>query len=633
MHSNNKSSNHTDSGKKKTSASAVRRNNKRKRIKKLMLAVIIVEVIAVCYLSMILFVSKQSQPEQTKSLISSIADSTELMQQAKKMKADYKELAYSIKSQDFLSAMEKRIETQQDIEEIRATLESPFWKTASAVPRVKHELDTINELLQLLENADRTMIGPGLDLMVNYPASELKTDKGFRTDIILMYLDYAERTIPLSESMIQQVKTLDLSTLDKEGKIQSYMSKGEELLAYGKELSAKYFPLIRTILGNGSDRYYLFAAQNSSELRGSGGFPGAMAIIEIKDGVLSLSDFIEVREIFNHNWATPAEAKVTETETTIFYNRMATIWDVDFCPNYERVASIWALDYEILHGIKVDGIFSATQVVIQKMLSFLGDVTLSDGTVLNGENATRILGHDLYFKYLASFDEKDYEKEEYFEVNSIVDGLFSECAEKTFKLLTSSIDISHVNDYISFFEDSTADRSIMMWMADEKEQELIRQAGWNAGLNNDPKRPEIGIFYNSMSASKITWFLDIDAELSEPFTNKDGSKSYELTVTLSNMISDEEKAAAGEYILGTRAGIYGAFYIFAPAGGTIGEFETVGGWEMRESEYEGLALGYYPMTLMAGTPFIVHCVVTTSPEAEEPIRLVLPPTMTKYRTE
>ena len=633
MHSNNKSSNHTDSGKKKTSASAVRRNNKRKRIKKLMLAVIIVEVIAVCYLSMILFVSKQSQPEQTKSLISSIADSTELMQQAKKMKADYKELAYSIKSQDFLSAMEKRIETQQDIEEIRATLESPFWKTASAVPRVKHELDTINELLQLLENADRTMIGPGLDLMVNYPASELKTDKGFRTDIILMYLDYAERTIPLAESMIQQVKTLDLSTLDKEGKIQSYMSKGEELLAYGKELSAKYFPLIRTILGNGSDRYYLFAAQNSSELRGSGGFPGAMAIIEIKDGVLCLSDFIEVREIFGYVEETPSEAKVTETEKEIFYNRMHIIWDVDFCPNFERVASIWALDYELINGVKVDGIFSATQVVIQKLLSFLGDVTLSDGTILNGDNATRVLGHDLYYKYLSSFDEKDYVQEEYLQVNSIVDSLFSECAEKTFKLLTSSIDISHLQDYIDFFEESTAERSVMMWMADKKEQELVREAGWNAGLNNDPKRPEIGIFYNSMSASKVTWFLDIDTELSEPMINDNGSKSYNLKVILTNTMTKEEQKTVGEYITGIRDGIYGAFYIFAPAGGTVNHFETVGGWIMRESRYEELDLGYYPMTLKPGESFIVSCIVTTSPEAEEPIRLVLPPTMTKYRLD
>ena len=600
-----------------------------KRIRRLRLAIKIVVVLLICEIAvgalLLAGKSREAEKENTekkdppKSMIMSIAESTELVQAAKELKADYKILAAALKDQKVQESIDARRKVMQDVEATRAVMDKSLWKTAAMLPKVKDELATARELLQICEDADQALIGPYIDLMTAHPASELKAEGGIRVDVVNEYLDYLEEVLPQAESIFQRAKELDLSLVDKDGKVDSLIQKGEELLGYKDRL-----PLIRAILGNGEDRLYVFAAQNTSEMRSSGGFPGAIGTISIRDGLLSFSDFIQVREAFARE--TPSEANVTNLENDLFLGRMSVTWDADFCPNYERVASIWAMAYNQKNNTKVDGVISATPAIIQRLLSFLGDITLSDGTVINGENAARFLGHDIYYKYLA-----DYDRNEFAQNNEIVDNLFAECAEKTFDLMISSFSISQLKDYFAFFEDSIVDRSMMIWLADESEQKMVRQAGWDAGLNRDPQKPEVGVFFSSAVDSKMTWYLNIATELSDPTVNADGSRSYDLTVTLSNVITDEEKELASQYILGWTDGITGLIYVFGPAGGSATDFETNIDRYMLTERYENLDVGFMVVDVHTYEPFVVRCKVTTAPGVETPIRIVTPPTMEAFR--
>ncbi|MBQ4257747.1 MAG: DUF4012 domain-containing protein, partial [Clostridia bacterium] len=368
-----------------------------KRIRRLHLAIKIVVVLLICEIAvgalLLAGKSREAEKENTekkdppKSMIMSIAESTELVQAAKELKADYKILAAALKDQKVQESIDARRKVMQDVEATRAVMDKPLWKTAAILPKVKDELATARELLQICEDADRTLIGPYIDLMTAHPVSELKAEGGIRVDVVNEYLDYLEEVLPQAENIFQRAKELDLSLVDKDGKVDSLIQKGEELLGYKDRLS-----LIRAILGNGEDKLYVFAVQNTSEMRSSGGFPGAIGTVSIHDGLLSFSDFKAVREAFVEK--TPAEANVTNLENDLFLGRMSVTWDADFCPNYERVASIWAMAYNLKNEEEVDGVFSATPTIIQKLLSFLGSITLSDGTELTGENATRVLGHD-----------------------------------------------------------------------------------------------------------------------------------------------------------------------------------------------------------------------------------------------
>ena len=552
--------------------------------------------------------------------IMSIVESSELMSRAKALKSSLKELADALKKQDADSAQAARKTVSDNIIEIRTTLNTPFWKASSILPVIGREIKSVKELLDILEDADEVLIGPYIDLMRTHPLSNLKTPDGIVLDTVRSYMDFGEQVLPDAERIMQRLHSLDLDLIDRDGKIASYTEKIDRLLQQAVEMK-EYLPPIRAIFGDGSDRLFVFAAQNTSEMRASGGFPGSVGTIRIRDGIMSLSEFTSVYKVFAGS--TPASANISAVEERLFSGRLHLPWDADFSPDFERVASIWAMAYEQKNGVELDGVISATPVVIQKLLSFLGSIELSDGTVLNGDNATKVLGHDLYFKYLGASQS--------YNANDLVDDLFAECAEKTFRLMMSGLSISNFPDYCRFFIDGIEDRSIMVWLKDEASQQLIREAGWSAGLNRDEQKPEIGIFFNSTAASKMTWFLNIEPTLSEAVVNEDGSQSYDLTVTLSNVMTEEELRQAGSYILGGSGGIIGTVFVFAPAGGTVSNFEINTTRGMAEDSYMDLELGYQSVNVRMGDPIVIRCRVTTAPGVDTPIRIVMPPLMQDYR--
>lgn len=554
-----------------------------------------------------------------KALVMRLANTTDLMQRARLLKFDLKTLANAITEQDIPAARDARALVQQDEAQLRQILDTPLWRFAAGTPATSDEVEKVNALLELVDRADETLLGPGLDLLESSPLSSLKVEGGLRVDTVLTYLDFFETAYPEALALMDEALSMDLSPFVATEKIAGYREKAQPLLEMADKAQA-LIPALRAILGGG-DRLFMFAAQNSSELRGSGGFPGAIGMVRIRDGVLRLSDFTTVYDIMQQ--FIPEDIEISDVEDRLFDGRMRSTWDTDFCPDFERVASIWAASFKARFGEDLDGVISATPVIIQKLLRFLGEITLADGTVVNGDNATKVICHDLYFRYLGSNRHPNGEQ--------IVDDLFAEAARKTLDLMLSDFSVSRLMDYYAFALDSFADRSLMLWLADEQGQELIRELGWNAGLNQDPEDPWIGLFYNCTSASKMTWWLDIVPELSEPVQNADGSLTYDLTVTYSNIMTPMERAMSSTYIVGYGVGITGTVYIFAPAGGHLSDVECNKDRAMSLDVYEGLDVAYALSVPLLSEPFVVRCRVTTAPGVDTPARLVLPPLMMDYR--
>lgn len=385
----------------------------------------------------------------------------------------------------------------------------------------------------------------------------------------------------------------------------------------------EFLPLFKTFIGDGSDRTYLLAAQNSSEIRASGGFPGSIGTIRIRDGVLTIGDFSSVYKVLASY--TPSAANITAEEKELFGSWMNGPRDACFDPDFERVAYIWALAYEQKNSEHVNGVVSLTPAIIQGMLEYIGNVTLSDGTELTSENATKVLQYDLYYKYLnanASATAGDY-----------VDDLFAETAKATMSKLVSDFDVKKAGDYYKVFSDGAKNRTVMMWMEDEEEQEFVKNAGCSGGLNEDPENPETGVYFSISDPCKLGWFLDIDTEIGEPVVNDDGTRTYDVTATYSNVLSNADKVNAGNYILGSYGGtITGYIHIFAPAGGTISDIKTSNGGRMYTGTYHNLDVAYmFGNSIAPGANITITYKVTTAAGVTTPLGVNSTPTLQNYR--
>ena len=536
----------------------------------------------------------------------------DVKQQAYTLKADLKNVMAGLKAQDPVATETACDQLDVAIEDINKTFDKKIWKTAYKIPKFKGYIDSVKELL---------IARPTVAVLNDYPLSGLKVDDGFSITTINAYLSLLEDIEPKIDHIVTAMNQVNLP-MGLNSMIADYSVQIASMTGSYDNLK-EFLPLFKTFIGDGSDRTYLLAAQNSSEIRASGGFPGSIGTIRIRDGVLTIGNFSSVYKVLASY--TPSAANITAEEKELFGSWMNGPRDACFDPDFERVAYIWALAYEQKNSEHVNGVVSLTPAIIQGMLEYIGNVTLSDGTELTSENATKVLQYDLYYKYLnanASATAGDY-----------VDDLFAETAKATMSKLVSDFDVKKAGDYYKVFSDGAKNRTVMMWMEDEEEQELVKNAGCSGGLNEEPENPETGVYFSISDPCKLGWFLDIDTEIGEPVVNDDGTRTYDVTATYSNVLSNTDKVNAGNYILGSYGGtITGYIHIFAPAGGTISDIKTSNGGRMYTGTYHNLDVAYmFGNSIAPGANITITYKVTTAAGVTTPLGVNSTPTLQNYR--
>ena len=559
--------------------------------------------------------SESTTSETEKSLSIS-----ELIDAVKSIKSILGSSLSDIKGNRLDSAREKLQSVPQHTQAIRTSIDQTVQKFHGSVPFLQKKIDTVLELLDAADTVIENIALPAIDLLQAHPVSELHVDDGINTRQLCAYLDFIDTIMPDVESLIALANSIDFSWIDTEGEISGYLDTANSLLELYHADEA-IISKMRSMLGEESDRTYLLAAQNSSEIRASGGFPGSVGVVRIQDGILTLDDFEPVNDILSAY--TSSAVRITPEEYKLFgyMSGMHTPRDADLCPDFERVAFIWADGYKVMNRETLDGVIAMTPHIVQRLLKAADqEITLSDGSVLNGENATKALQYDLYFKYFS----KNYP----YSGREITNELFSESAKKTMDMFMNNMRISSMLSYLTIVKESFADRTLMVWMVNEAEQALIENLGWNGGLNTDPEKPQAGIYYNCTVASKLGWFFLMDTQMGERYRNEDGSYSYPVTVTFTNDITQEEIAIARPYISGIYRGtLQGSAYFFAPAGGSVSNFESDQKISIKTETYHDLELGFVRLfQIKPGESVTVTYTVTTAPGVETPLSFSKTPT-------
>lgn len=538
---------------------------------------------------------------------------------------DLKGLLGDIKGGNLENAKIKIEPIIQNVHTMQASLDSSIHAFGNHFPAVTSQLLNVRSVLNLAEMGLANLLEPAIDQLQAYPLSGLRLDGGISTEFLGHYIDFAESIMPDVEACIALANTIDFSIIDRDGKITQILDLANQLLDI-YESDKTVFATIKAMIGAEEDRLYLLAAQNSAEIRASGGFPGSMGSIRISNGVLSLGGFQSV-----YNLLAPSsfgKADITPVERKLFsqLSGISAPRDAVLCPDFERVAYIWSVGYEIAQNRPIDGVISMTPCIVQRLLAANDEeIVLFDGLVLNKDNATKVLQHDIYFKYFGRTYVAD--------GHQTADALFADAAAKTMQTLMDNLSIQDLLKYISVAQESFSDRTLMVWMKDENAQHLIRQLGWNGGLNTDPENPQTGVYFNCTVASKMGWYLVMDTQIGTRVKNDDGSYTYPVTVSFTNNISrDEILAANSAYILGDNHGaIVGSAFFFAPAGGTIDNFTISNGNRISKETYHDLSLGYlHLLSIYPQKTITVTYEVTTAPGVETPLTISKTPTVQNY---
>ena len=498
----------------------------------------------------------------------------------------------------------------------------------------KDNEEDIVSLMKFAREISAGVIRPASTVMNRSPLSKLKTEQGdVDTKIIRDYLSLVETVRPYLTRINEVFKTNKLlkDHPKQTAKITSKLDSAMELM----EKYDAYVPYIDVVLGDGSDKSYRIVAQNSAEMRASGGLPASMGIVTIKDGILHIGDFQPVLNVVPFLNKGIKENTVSKVEDKLFvkewYGKKLTGATVN--PHFPTAAKRIANGYKKKNKKNLDGIISMTPEIVGKLIKVTGPITLSNGVKLDEKYSVKYLQRDIYFQYYTKKTIKDANLRR--KADDKANGLFAEAAKKVISGVMSDLNVKSILKLLDVIKDASEKRIFLMWMANAESQETVKKLGCSGSLNYDQNDPQLGIFFNIRDANRLGYYVDIKVTYGKETVNKDGSVTYPVTVKLKNNIdrTSETKGKGNAYLTSRHDGTMRAIiYFFAPAGGKITKFKNNSKLDNKTATYEGLNVHYNAQfDLKPRTTVTYTFKVTTAPGVNTKPRLVTTPLLTAYR--
>lgn len=540
-----------------------------------------------------------------RSAMSVKAQAQEIMDQVDPLKE-------ALKSGD-ATALDSSVGTvQENMASINAEVHGPLWTLASFLPVVGEDVQSVRSLGEAGQALVDEVLVPIANDVSGTGVSGLFKDGVVNVGLVQTISETVGSSLPTIETSLGTIASLPEAHIPQLAEVLDRV-QGPAEQAQGLVGQAKPFlDLLPQMLGaDGQTRTYIVIAQNNSELRSTGGLPGAWGTVSVTDGAISMGEFQSIL----HADGLQVEATAEERAATMT-NVDTDPAQVNCIPDFSRVGKL-AKDYWAQAGYgDVDGVIAVDPVFLQRLLALTGGVTAPDGTVVDGTNAAQEILSGTYWKYGSDPNAQD--------------AYFASVAGLAFGQIMGNLGNADITDLIDVIGQSGADGRLLAWMANEEEQALMEAIGVSGALGTDPSEPVLGVYLNDDTYSKISWYASCYTTVSEGAKNADGTTTYDVTTTLLNTITPEEAATAPKYIYGgneekrDNSDMLNYVYFVAPAGGTITNLtETNGavfdGYGFAETTLNGLQFFRTRTHLRSGESAVFTYQVTVSSEATEPL--------------
>ena len=547
-----------------------------------------------------------------------------VLDRADSLMANAEDLIECATSGDSQGLTEATQAVRDDVSAMQDELSGGLWSVAGIVPVIGSDVRGARELVDIASDLVDNALVPLSETLAEYPLTSIVQSTSFDVEAIQHICDTVVQIQPAikqASDNINALGTFNVSQLDNAvSEIRGPLTKASNWLE-------KYLPLVEQLpamLGADGSRSYLVVAQNNVEIRSTGGFPGAMCLLTIDNGTISLGEIGPVGTLANM-YDDPLP--ITDEELAIFGEHVSTVISgMSYNPDFTRVAGQWSEAWLAQKGQQLDGVIALDPILLQYVMDALDiSVTMSNGAVLDGSNAATVLMHDSYMSM------------PYSETNAY----FVEAADKIYTAL-QSIDAtaigSKLGDLYHVIDDGIEDGHLLAWMANEDEQEALAATGCSGAISHDPTHPVAGVYVSDSTWSKIDWYLDLDVTCGEATENADGSKSYQMTVRLGNLLTYDEIYGPAQALLGVNPDLIDptqmltTLFLYAPAGGTISDVQVEGNpIDIWQGSLDGIQVWTGVSSLLAGESSTITYTVTTSPEATSELELRVTPTVAEIR--
>lgn len=478
-----------------------------------------------------------------------------LKTEASNITKNLKTVTNSMKKGEFDQGASAMRSVSSSVDSVKSSLDSPGIVYFSFFPVIGGDINNAKTIVSNAQTILSTCAVPACEGLESAGSGGFITkDKTINYSAINAVLDPIRTnsaTVSQAVENIQQACSFNIPQIaNRLGDIDDKLEDVQTVV----NVVGQYSDQIMSMIGANGNRKYLLVAQNTDEMRSTGGFPGSVGLVSFENGKIVMGEFASGKQYIEGD--RPESCPPTELDQAIYPLGIEYTMDTGYDAHFPNSGKIWLDTYANKYGETLNGVISVSPSMVQDVLKVVGEVKMDDGTVLNGDNATKVLQHDLYWKYLSGKTSST--------DNDLADAAFANAAEKSFEKLFSGLNSSTMIKLLKTLPESVEKREFMLYMGDSNEQATVDKLGCSASLSSESSQKKLGFFCGVRSACKLGWWLDESFDV-----KKSGTNTFHVTATMTSTLTQEELDAGGNYIMGypfhgTVGDLLPGVYVFAP---------------------------------------------------------------------
>ena len=453
------------------------------------------------------------------------------------------QLKQEISSSDAQSAASTVAELRRHTSAARQASEDPLWVLSSGLPWIGPNLNAVSEVSRSADDVANFGLSPlvGVYESLDWDAL-LPSGSGSN-------LEPLKDAAPSVASAAYSVRASSerLQKLDADHLLPQVAGPLREAT---KELSqatgaldtaADAATIAPAMLGANGPKTYLLMIQNNAESRASGGIPGALAVLSLDKGKLSLGAQSSATDLGVMSPPLPVDPQQQQIYSTRLGKYMQ---DVNLTPDFPTAAAtaqaMWAKKFDE----RVDGVISIDPIVLSYILQSTGPVAVSGPEVtafkaaglpteLTGDNVVPTLLSDVYAKI---------------QQPKLQDAYFSGVAKEIFSALSSGR--GEAKGIITGISKGAEEGRVLVWSGNTSEQAVIAKyplSGTTSGPSVGPA--QFGVYFNDGTGAKMDYYVKRTVQLVKECP-AEGYEQTKVRITSTNTAPADAANSLPKYVTG-----------------------------------------------------------------------------------
>lgn len=442
----------------------------------------------------------------------------------------------------------------------RSTLQhDPFVWAVGRLPFIGRQVRTVEYLAEIGEAA----AGIGVEgVRAAEEFAEIRTqEEGTLPEKALTIF---ERTDPHFEAIETQLAAVDAlrEEIGDGGLLPSMRSAVRELDDRREALDefvatyrrARAF--VPEFLGFSEPKTYLILAHNNAELLPTGGLVSVIGTMRVEDGRIEDLDFEDAVE-FSRRWRLSSGTYVEPPPPLKQYLLKDFTWNLDvsnWSPDFPTSAKEAQRFFELGGGFPVDGVIGINVSTLERLLAVTGPVVVEEYEVtVSSENAFDLTEEHTRVPFEPQGDKKEF-------VALLADEVLARVLRPTPGMWSPLVDA---------IQDLGNEKNLLLFAHDSRQQELIREFGWDGEVNNS-SGDFLMLVDASVNSTKLNVVLEQTVDIEVHLSNAGSARTF-VTVDYNNNLAPWVVGRDPELVQKLMLdGLYGGYLrLFVPEGSRI----------------------------------------------------------------